>query len=123
MRGAPAVGALAAAALAAAFALNSLLGGDAALTEKKEPVPGARIEILDPAMNALLAPGAAEPAQVADDFVRPNGLCFSPDEKFLYVADSDRSRSHIRRFRVTGPGAPGSKGRRGGRGKGVVVNL
>ena len=243
MRRAPAVGALAAAALAAALALNPLLGGDAALTEKKESAPGARIEILDPAMNALLAPGAAvrllgdafqftegpvwlpweggvlvfsdipadtlyrwtetaglavfrrpshnangntadpegrlvtcehgsrtvtrtapdgavvtlastykgkklnspndvvvrsdgtvwftdppygikpaeqeqpanyvfrldagaaEPAQVADDFVRPNGLCFSPDEKFLYVADSDRSRSHIRRFRVTGENA------------------
>ena len=59
MRRAPAVGALATAALAAAFALNPLLGGDAALTEKNEPAPGARIEILDPAMNALLAPGAA----------------------------------------------------------------
>jgi len=238
MRRAPTVGALVAAALAAACALNPLLGEDAASTEKQEPVPGARIEILDPAMNAVLAPGAAvrllgdafqftegpawlpweggvlvfsdipadtlyrwtetaglavfrrpshnangntadpegrlvtcehgsrtvtrtapdgavvtlastyqgkklnspndvvvrsdgtvwftdppygikpaeqeqpanyvfrldpgaaEPVQVADDFVRPNGLCFSPDEKFLYVADSS-NRSHIRRFRVT----------------------
>jgi gluconolactonase len=25
---------------------------------------------------------------VASDFVRPNGLCFSPDEKKLYIADS-----------------------------------
>ncbi|MES4792249.1 MAG: gluconolactonase, partial [Chloroflexota bacterium] len=25
---------------------------------------------------------------VADDFVRPNGLAFSPDERFLYIADT-----------------------------------
>jgi gluconolactonase len=25
---------------------------------------------------------------VADDFVRPNGICFSPDEKRLYIAES-----------------------------------
>ena len=25
---------------------------------------------------------------VADDFVKPNGLAFSPDEKTLYIADS-----------------------------------
>lgn len=47
-----------------------------------------------------LDPGAAEPVPVAEDFSRPNGLCFSPDEKYLYVADSDQARSHIRRFRV-----------------------
>ncbi|OTB05349.1 hypothetical protein M426DRAFT_72879 [Hypoxylon sp. CI-4A] len=27
---------------------------------------------------------------MADGFGRPNGLCFSPDEKFLYVTDTDR---------------------------------
>ena len=31
---------------------------------------------------------------VADDFDRPNGLCFSPDETELYVADSGRARGH-----------------------------
>jgi len=31
---------------------------------------------------------------VADDFDRPNGLCFSPDESELYVADSGRARGH-----------------------------
>lgn len=35
---------------------------------------------------------------VAKDFDRPNGLCFSPDEKFLYIADD--ARRHIRRFDV-----------------------
>jgi gluconolactonase len=42
---------------------------------------------------------------VADDFVKPNGLTFSPDEKILYVADSAITDgpglpSHIRAFRV-----------------------
>ena len=37
---------------------------------------------------------------VADDFSRPNGLCFTPDEKKLFIADSDREIHHIRLFRV-----------------------
>jgi gluconolactonase len=36
---------------------------------------------------------------VVKDFDKPNGLCFSPDEKKLYVADSGRPR-HIRVFDV-----------------------
>nr|WP_314256770.1 SMP-30/gluconolactonase/LRE family protein [uncultured Devosia sp.] len=42
---------------------------------------------------------------VAKDFVQPNGLAFSPDEKLLYVADTGASHMtdgprHIRRFVV-----------------------
>jgi gluconolactonase len=37
-------------------------------------------------------------AVVASDFDQPNGLCFSPDEKTLYV--SDTARGHMRRFGV-----------------------
>ena len=37
------------------------------------------------------------------DFDRPNGLCFSPDEKKLYVADSGQPR-HIRVFEVQADG-------------------
>lgn len=42
---------------------------------------------------------------VADDFVRPNGLAFSPDEKRLYVADTGATHAadgprHIRVFDV-----------------------
>ena len=36
---------------------------------------------------------------VAQDFTKPNGLCFSPDEKKLYVADSGTPK-HIRVFDV-----------------------
>ena len=43
--------------------------------------------------------GSAEPVAVASDFNMPNGLCFSPDEKVLYIADSGRPH-HIRRFAV-----------------------
>jgi gluconolactonase len=42
---------------------------------------------------------------VADDFVMPNGLAFSPDERILYIADSGASHRpdgprHIRAFHV-----------------------
>jgi gluconolactonase len=39
----------------------------------------------------------------ADDFGQPNGLCFSPDEKLLYVNDSPRA--HIRVFDVSPDGS------------------
>ena len=47
---------------------------------------------------------------VAGDFDKPNGLAFSPDEKFLYVADTGASHrpggnKHIRRFAVKPDGA------------------
>src|SRR5687768_817960 len=47
---------------------------------------------------------------VVDDFVKPNGLAFSPDEKILYVADSGMSHDpdgphHIRAFDVGDDGS------------------
>jgi gluconolactonase len=44
---------------------------------------------------------------VCDDFVQPNGLAFSPDEAWLYIADSGASHDpdaphHLRRFKVDG---------------------
>jgi gluconolactonase len=52
---------------------------------------------------------------VADDFVKPNGIAFAPDEKTLYVADSGFSHDpaaphHIRAFDVSDDGRL-SKGR------------
>jgi len=41
---------------------------------------------------------------VARDFNQPNGLCFSPDEKYLYIADSGAPH-HIRIFDVQKDGA------------------
>jgi gluconolactonase len=48
-----------------------------------------------------LDPQTRELTSVIADFSRPNGLCFSPDEKKLYIADSDPKISHIRVFDVT----------------------
>jgi gluconolactonase len=58
---------------------------------------GACVFCFDPRTGELRA--------VADDFVAPNGLVFSPDERLLYVADSGASLRpdgprHLRRFTV-----------------------
>ena len=41
-------------------------------------------------------------ALLADDFDKPNGLAFSPDERVLYVADT--ARRHVRAFDVQADG-------------------
>jgi gluconolactonase len=48
---------------------------------------------------------SGEVTRVADDLVAPNGLAFSPDERWLYVSDTGRSHveggpRHMRRFEV-----------------------
>ena len=53
----------------------------------------------DPATGALTI--------VADDFMRPNGIAFSPDERTLYVSDTGATHGkdgprHIRMFDVAG---------------------
>jgi gluconolactonase len=50
-------------------------------------------------------PGDGAIEVVADDFVKPNGLAFSPDERVLYIADSGATHDpggphHIRAFDV-----------------------
>jgi gluconolactonase len=50
-------------------------------------------------------PKSGKTAFVADDFSKPNGLAFSPDESILYVAESGLSHdpdcpNHIRAFKV-----------------------
>ncbi|HET6182816.1 MAG TPA: SMP-30/gluconolactonase/LRE family protein [Acetobacteraceae bacterium] len=62
-----------------------------------EPELGRNVYRLDPASGAA--------SVVADDFARPNGLCFSPDERLLYIVDTGISHggpSHIRVFEVDG---------------------
>ena len=44
--------------------------------------------------------------RVAEDFDRPNGLAFSPDESMLYIDDS--RRRHVRRFQVHGDASLGA---------------
>jgi gluconolactonase len=54
-------------------------------------------------------PKSGELSVVADDFLKPNGLAFSPDEKYLYIADTGASHQdggpkHIRRLEVKSDG-------------------
>ena len=49
-------------------------------------------------------PKTGKTTAVVKDFVQPNGLAFSPDEKKLYVADSGSPR-HIRVFDVAADGS------------------
>jgi gluconolactonase len=46
--------------------------------------------------------GEAELIVAPDEFDQPNGLCFSPDERLLYV--NDTPRAHIKVFDVAGDG-------------------
>ena len=58
-----------------------------------------------PASVYRLDPKTGKAASVADDFARPNGLAFSPDETLLYVVDSGITHggpAHIRVFQVEG---------------------
>lgn len=60
---------------------------------------GCFVYRFDPADGSL--------AVVADDFAKPNGLAFSPDESILYVSDTGQSHdpdwpAHIRQFGVNG---------------------
>lgn len=48
-------------------------------------------------------PATGKTTAVVKDFDKPNGLCFSPDEKRLYIADSGKPR-HIRVFAVLADG-------------------
>ena len=44
-------------------------------------------------------PSSGELEIVSDDFDRPNGICFSPDENVMYIADTGEP-GHIRAFDV-----------------------
>jgi gluconolactonase len=69
------------------------------------PDEGHKAEAELPRNVYRLDPATGAASVVADDFVRPNGICFSPDERLLYVVDSGISHggpAHIRVFEVAG---------------------
>jgi gluconolactonase len=49
-----------------------------------------------------IAPDGGDPQLLIDDFAQPNGLCFTADEKTLYINDTDHA--HIRAFDVAQDG-------------------
>ena len=53
-----------------------------------------------PANVYRLDPSTGETTVVADDFMRPNGLCFSPDEKLLYIIDTGQPSGKPQPIRV-----------------------
>jgi gluconolactonase len=80
------------------YGIDSDYEGDASRNE----IGARQVYRLDPASGAL--------SVVADDFVQPNGLAFSPDESLLYIVDTgathvENGPHHIRRFRVAADGA------------------
>ena len=73
------------------YGIDSDYEGDAAPSE----IGASFVYRYDPASGDCVA--------VATDFVKPNGLAFSPDEKLLYIADTGATHvkdgpRHIRRF-------------------------
>ena len=67
--------------------------------QSEQEQDGCYVYRFDPADGSL--------SVVADDFAKPNGLAFSPDESTLYISDTGRSHdpdwpSHIRAFAVDG---------------------
>lgn len=64
--------------------------------QNKKELPGHYVFRLDPVTGAMRI--------VADDLAMPNGLCFSPDEKLLYIADSGQPH-HVRVYDVQSDGS------------------
>lgn len=80
------------------YGIDSDYEGDAADSE----IGASLVYRLDPATGALRA--------VARDFIKPNGLAFSPDERLLYIVDTGATHvpdgpRHIRVFSVGEDGA------------------
>jgi gluconolactonase len=78
------------------YGIDSDYEGDAAPSE----IGACHVYRIDPGGSVSL---------VADDFAKPNGLAFSPDESQLYIVDTGRSHGaqypkHIRRFDVAPDG-------------------
>lgn len=76
-----------------AYGIDADYEGDRADPE----IGGCHVYRIDPASGRV--------GKKADDFVRPNGLAFSPDESLLYIADTGATHRpngprHIRRFKV-----------------------
>jgi gluconolactonase len=80
-----------------AYGIESDYEGNKAAMEQE----GCHVYRVDPASGDIRV--------VSDDFGRPNGLAFSPDERLLYISDTGATHSedggrHIRRFTVNDDG-------------------
>jgi gluconolactonase len=71
-----------------AYGIDSDYEGHKAESE----IGGCHVYRIDPSTGAV--------TMVANDFVRPNGLAFSPDESKLYITDTGHPDRHCRLFDV-----------------------
>jgi gluconolactonase len=71
-----------------AYGIDSDYEGHKAESE----LDGCHVYRIDPTRGAV--------TKVADDFVRPNGIAFSPDESKLYITDTGHPDRHCRVFDV-----------------------
>ena len=79
------------------YGIDSDYEGDASTSE----IGARNVYRVDPLTGAV--------TKVADDFVQPNGLAFSPDESLLYIVDTGLTHTpdgphHVRRFEVAPDG-------------------
>ena len=86
------------------YGIDTEYEGDAAPSE----IGASHVYRIDPATRAVTA--------VTSDFVKPNGLAFSPDESLLYIADTGSSHvkdgpRHMRVLDVSKDGKSLKKGR------------
>ena len=86
------------------YGIDSEYEGDFQLSE----LGGSHVYRHDPRDGSTVA--------VTQDFVQPNGLCFSPDERLIYIADTGVSHvedgpRHMRVFDVPPDGAKLTNGR------------
>ena len=86
------------------YGIDTGYEGDAAASE----IGASHVYRIDPSSHEISA--------VTSDFVKPNGLAFSPDEKLLYIADTGATHvkdgpRHIRVFDVAKNGKTLGKGR------------
>jgi gluconolactonase len=70
--------------------------------EKQDEDPGKEL-----AFNGVYRLAKGKLQLLSKDLSRPNGIAFSPDEKFLYVANSDPARKLWMRYPVLPDGALG----------------
>ena len=56
----------------------------------------------------LVRPGEREPVLLTDELLNPNGLAFTPDEKYLYVTQSNPERAILMKYPVNGDGTLGA---------------
>ena len=75
---------------------------------------GHRAEFEQPTRVYRLDPVTGGATVIADDFLRPNGLCFAPDESSIYIVDTGASHdpegpAHIRVLDIDGGRATGSR--------------